>query len=703
MSKGRFIEPVFAEFKDALEKNDLKASRKLKQELSTLIRKNPRLPPFDRAAEMLYQLSNGNEEEAIITARYLADLPDIYQDIVESVIQTLTYYNYSEELIQYIAKVHKAYSQDIATTTNYFFQLFVNQRYNQAQIVAMELYRLRKSMNHALYASAAAYVKAVNEKRDEKQRNLFFTFAVNFAKQSGDKSMDSIRLVVESLLELGKPDESISYLNENKESFDGNEIMFHKLMVKCLEKSQQFKEAANFAQKFIEEICQDSLDDWKLIINHHENPESLIEKYIEKYRGAFLAKIELTKKKMEVSNNDQITSQFYNLILEYSNKYANRGFVLGDLRPYLCDKKLLSHLVTSTDVSIRSFATGKFEGEVSDAKTASIFAEFCMMKFLNDSNKEHLIKAVSILLKHNSQENHAILVRLAGLLDFPLYQIDYINKLRIDNIQFFSLGAMALSDLLRNWELTFLEASTKKIVAFIRSSLPSFSAFIQSGFNRNNFFASFDGPKLKKDIEFNEIGYFFILFDFLLHILNDKNSISEFSFKKIIPIEFLEETYYSKTDESILQLYFEDDSNKLHDLIYPSFHRNVVELNTAMNLIYTLKLNHQRLNTVLPHVEKLGGSWTIISELVKTGKVPENGKNSDFSIIQAMTMAAIAILLKDSHVKNDICEIIENEGNKVSERIKGNPIPEEWKERLDSHLEISKKAANQIIEAIKKP
>lgn len=839
MSKQRFIGPVFLEFRDALKKNDLKSARRLKQELQNLYKKKPKLPPFHRAAEMLYDSKAGKETEAITEARYLAKLPDLYAEIAQSVIDTFENFNYPEELIEYLDDVHKRFKNDRNTTEKLFTHLLLVSRFNQAQVVAMELYRIKKSSQHALYAAAAAFLRArsvddeikkfqqynLNPNEIEnlkKQRQLYYNFAIKLVTQSDDKCMDGIQIIVESFIELEQYDNAIAALNENKENtFSANEIIYYRLMIKCLERKEKSQDEENqiaeLALKVIEEINPDSIDEWWLIVKYHADPNQIIDKYIDKYRGAFLAKIEYELKQILNKNDiENHINRFNQLVLEYSNKYANKPFVFDDLLPYFVSKKenqndlvkpilsiisilsnnstfnspfvsaitdemrnkLIDILKSSNDFTIRSYTNGKVlatEKETQFIKNAlqtkenidnenskilPVYLQYMIRQFNHMHDLNYLYYPISLFFKLNekqgecqqhfsqavlttdslnfefensflNKESMAILVRASGFLGLTRLQRDiFFASLRVDGIQLLSLAPMIVPDLIRNWDLLLLSEYQQRVGEFTRVSLKMIMTLftIIPGFNQKNFFASFDLIQFKKDLEMNEVSYFFILLGFLLNgaiSLNlsedvssifvsheDKSeinvdpgmmAINDFNFKKVAPYqkEFVDR-YYGKYDTTIYPLYFNDD--ELQQSIFPtknlieskssSLSSNLVnmnqllfELNALVNLIFILKTEKEKsiltkssnnnnaqtssdLNDILNFVENnlICKNWNIVSEFAKSGKLESYNDDCELSFLQVLALVAIAAISRKEK-KNEIKEIVEKEGKKVINRL----------------------------------
>lgn len=461
--KGKFVQPVFNEFKQALNNHDLKTARRLRQDVHAIVRKKPILPPYDRAADMLYNLKEGNEIDAIIEARFLAKLPELNSDIVQSVIDTFSDLNYSEELIDYLNLVHSKYPQDIPTIESYFSQLFLHRRYNQCQIVAMELYRLKKSTQNQLYAAVASFMKAKSmeesitkfESSDfnselpsnlKTQRTLYYTMAIKLVTQSGDDCIDGNRLIVESQIALEQFDEALSTLESKLDTvFSKDMITYFRLKMHALYKKFVKTKDESISQiiaetaiKFIETISIDSIDEWRLIVEFHPNPNEIIAKYINKSRGAFLAKIEYSLKQIQLSNgNPEKVNDFIQFVLEYSNKYSNRPFVLDDLLPYLkfeysptisrsaetfslkpviitfsnvvnaeIKRQLFDTLKSTNDFILRSSVCQTFSKEILElhnSKSVTLFMEFMLKQYSNnDNNLNYLIQAISMFFKMNS-------------------------------------------------------------------------------------------------------------------------------------------------------------------------------------------------------------------------------------------------------------------------------------------------------------
>lgn len=827
MSKQRFIGPVFVEFRNALKDNDLKTARRLKQELYNLYIKKPKLPPFHRAAEMLYNSKAGKEIESITEARYLAKLPDLYAEIAQSVIEAYEQFNYPEELIEYLDDVHKRFKNDRNTTEKLFTHLLLNRNFNQAQIIAMELYRLKKSSLYALYAATAAFLRArsiddeimkyvklnINPDQIEslkKQRQLYYNFTIKLISQSEDKCIDGMQLTVESLIELEQYDNAISILNENKETiFSANMITFYRLMIKCLEKkkSENYEaQIADFALKVIEEINADSIDEWRLIVQYHLDPNQIIEKYIDKHRGAFLAKIELELKQILNKNDiDTHINQFYQFILDYSNKYANRSFTFEDLLPYFekqsenqernCQlilsvlsilsssksiflsaiteemrSKLIDTLKNSNDLTTRSYANGTFsvsneesqflktltkDTKIENNKILPIYLEYKIQQYNQTKDLINLYKPISVFFKLNaklpkdekyvsqsiilndqlnfefensvlSKEILAILIRSAGLLGLTQFQRDlFFASLRVDNVQLLSLAPMIIPDFIRNWDLHLLCEYQRRVNGFSRLSLSMIMTLMTTlfGFNQKNFFASFDLIQLKKDLEMNEVSYFFTLLGFLLNggisidVNNDVDKIltknenlnevapidpesfklTEFGFKKVAPYQKdIVNRYYGKYDTTIYPLYFNDE--ELRNSIFPlkksqdltPINDLLFELNLAVNFIFILKqrkdkaavalISHNKkdnldnssgaLDNLLNFTENcndLDGNWKIITEFVKNGKLELYNEQSSLSFIQVLTLVAIAVIYRND-MKGEIIKIVEKEGQKVIDR-----------------------------------
>ena len=192
----------------------------------------------------------------------------------------------------------------------------------------------------------------------------------------------------------------------------------------------------------------------------------------------------------------------------------------------------------------------------------------------------------------------AILVRACGFLGLTRVQRDiFFASLRVDSNQLLSLAPMIVPDLFYNWDLLLLSEYQQRVNEFSRISLKMIMTLFTTilGFNQKNFFASFDLIQLKKDLDMNEVSYFFILLSFLLNgaislnlsedissiyvshedksemIATDPGSfaIVDFNFKKVAPYQKeIVERYYGKYDTSIYPIFFNDD--ELRQSMFPA-------------------------------------------------------------------------------------------------------------------------------------
>ena len=171
------------------------------------------------------------------------------------------------------------------------------------------------------------------KKKEEKGKfkNFFKLFSIEYYYNHIISNTEN-RII--SFKSISDSEEAFDYLNNSDEKID-----FYSGIESCIfQPGQNLKQAninnsnnnRNSASSF--QLLQDAMT---IIGIPKCYPNQIIEKYIDKHRGAFLAKIELELKQILNKNDiDTHINQFYQFVLDYSNKYANRSFTFEDLLPY---------------------------------------------------------------------------------------------------------------------------------------------------------------------------------------------------------------------------------------------------------------------------------------------------------------------------------------------------------------------------------
>jgi hypothetical protein len=323
------------------------------------------------------------------------------------------------------------------------------------------------------------------------------------------------------------------------------------------------------------------------------------------------------------------------LVAEYCEKYANTGFVLGDIRKYLTEDLTLPQI---SDPGVRAFLTNVFDSEVTDPRTAIIFSQFCLVQFA-DTNDFSLIDA-AIDKCEQFRENRSVLVmllRLKGIRGETRDQMAVWEELRLEGILYLSLGSMALPDFLRQADFKALGSISDATHDFVRMAGQNFMRYFQIGINIFNVTQVRDCLKLKHDVAVNLIAYFTFVFRFWFNA----EAVDDLDGEGLQPNEVVR-GYSSRTDRSIIELYFRDP--RLAELMFPDMTNWTLLFNGLAHLFVALKLKQkERIAPLCAEIVELGlgDGWQNVVGFARTKQIAADAPLNPLMLITLKTLARV--------------------------------------------------------------
>jgi hypothetical protein len=448
MSRPDFgsIAVKFEEIQTVLQttKNE-KTAQKLYKELKRQSLRVPDSSQFERAAAMILARFSHDSFSAVQIARKLAPIATD-PSIVREIAGTFQDYLLDSDLLAFHARLHKDFPHEVTFLDAYFINLLATGKYAEAQQLGLTMIRLHKSIPHILYEAFAAFLLA-----EHTGSSLFYQFVPRFIDEANTFGIESIvRLKVKALIKLNRAEEALTFLRSEAISgiFETLNIAARRLEIEVLQVLGNTAEIGIRAVEFLENVESDSLEEWRLALHFYPDIDSLFTKYDDgRHRSVGLMKIEKAIKQGE----DVLPS-----ITADINQNANKSWTFSDIKNYLNDN-ICVDLITSEDIAVRTFAKNVFDDEIVNPRTATIAAQFALLKYIETHDREILANAVAAIIGFDSPSVKVMLLRLTGLLGDTIKQFEIWQDLRLEAISWLSCGVLVIPDLLRERDLFHLK------------------------------------------------------------------------------------------------------------------------------------------------------------------------------------------------------------------------------------------------------
>ncbi|EAY09815.1 hypothetical protein TVAG_138090 [Trichomonas vaginalis G3] len=592
---------LFSEFQNLSKTNHTSKIAKKLKEIEAVHGLPAEAPPVVDCTHMIMARVNNDRDKEIEFARKLIATKNMEYTIITELLATLTAYNlYSdiEELYKILAFAMKNKAE---LFRNLMGLEFMNKNYKEAQTSAMSIVRLENTDANIGTAAFAYYILGKQENNP-----VFFKFGLAFIEKVKNLSQGVIQLKINLLDANSKYQEIIDYVNQEnvKELFKPNDLVLRRAEMEAYRKLNKLEEVANCAARFLAEYNDDSIDEWRLVVQYHADPKSLIEKYKNGIkRGPYLAEIDLALK-----NGEDIAP----LLLQYSDRFLKKNCVFGDLKKYFT-KEICSKIQNISDPACSAFVTGKLNFESSEGRLAAIAGEFYLSKYLETKDVEQFKLAVNEARKFpDHPDSQFLFIRLCGIAKMVSAESAAWEHLRLEGIQYFSLSSTIVTDAINNFNVDVLKEFCNHGAFYYSKSIPNFSSAIDKACQHLNYFNVESMINFCQQIFSHSMHYLFCSLDAIFNVIDGKYFNYELDNLQILSkIEL-----FNKTDRTVLPIYF--DNENLKNAMYPEIIEKVHNFGAVARTLLSLFL--EKSDTSLEEIK--APEWKPFVEYIKSeGKV----------------------------------------------------------------------------------
>lgn len=546
------LRPYIRRFEDIREfcrNNNIKEAKKIIAEMEKK-KKKPNNLPFLELYKGAFALGMKNVEEAIDYCQKIEQEKPNDTAFLLAFISLYRSTGLEEECIPLYKRLVALNPNKAEVITQAIICMLICAHYVEAQETAMQLVRVSGNEANYILCATCCYLRGLHEKPQ------FFAFAANFFKKAQLKQYDAIYMYIDSLIKTNKAQEALSYVqSENVQkllSYDKMGLL--RLEMDCHKALNQNEEVAKLAEKLLRTVNAESIDEWRLVVAHHPNPQQVIQDLSKgKRRGPKIAEIDLALKQQKDASE---------LIVEYANSRPGVGYLFGDLRKYVNDGNR-AKLTAINDQGLHEYITGEFIGDVTNSRTAVIKAESLLKKYLS-GDKNALKEAASVCaMFEEAPECRLMLIRIAAILGATNYLGDNQVKLKLEAIQYLSLGHVYIEGLVKMTDIDEITRIANATESFCFNSITGFNQFFQKGIDDGHYMPLYQAAGLRHEIMNHRMRYINKAILLWCEILQN-NNISESKYSLLKTAEEVEKLI-NKTDETALPLY----ADGVHDLIYP--------------------------------------------------------------------------------------------------------------------------------------
>lgn len=604
------------------DKNFKNAERVIRDFAKSKIPKNA--PPFLQLYKATVAQGKGDFDEAIALCREIEDTKPNNIHFLSSYIQSFRSLGCEEECVPILKRMYAQLPKNTEVVTQLLILYWIVGMHKEAQEISMVLNRLQPSIRSQLIVAAACYFRALQE-----NNNAFYQFAIRFIDLSKTLTIDTISMKFDSLLKIGKAEDALAYIREQAivDAIAYDQIALRRMEMEALKALGRNTELADCAYRFLKEINSDSLDEWRIIVEYHENAEAVIKELSDsRNRGPQLARIELAQKQ----GKDAMP-----LLISYCERYFGKGYLFSDIRPYLkADNRAKFEVVK--DSAVHLWATGDYIGDAGNSREAAIKAQFLITKYLNDGDRAHLAEAANDCARFSDAPDcRLMLIKLAGMLGATAYAAEMRATLKLEAIQFLSLGCLYLPEMSAVLDTESLDGVCKLTADFCTRSISGYQSYINAGIRGNHFLVIDQASKLRTSVVNHVAWYFARVYSIFSDFLAGK-AVSESRLSMLVGAEEVAKMC-TRTDDSAMPIYVSDE--RVHDVLYPELVKLTTAISAATRVINCI--NHKQDSEAdLKDVPELG-QWPLFVKFVRSG-FTEVGDVTEPFVAAAMAIAANA-------------------------------------------------------------
>lgn len=660
------LRPYIRRFEDIREyckNNNIKEAKKIIAEQEKK-KTQPNNLPFVELYKGAFALGQKNVEEALAYCEKIEEKKPNDALFLESFIKLYRSTGAEEECVPIYKRLVALCQKNVEALTQAIICMLISGYFNDAQETSMQLTRLAQVETSFLICATCCYFRALHEKPQ------FYAFAAKFFEKAQPKQYDAIYMYVESMIKSNQAEKALAYV----QSADVQKILSYdkmgliRLEISCLQALGKTEEIGKLAEKFLRTINAESIDEWRLVVEHHPNALQVIQDLNKgKRRGPKLAEIDY-----QIKNGSDASD----LIIDYANSRQNVGYLFGDLRKYVNDQNR-QKLSAINDQALHEYITGEFIGEVTNSRSAVIKAEHLLKEYSKTNDRKYLVEAGSTCaLFDEAPECRLMLIRLATFFGATSFIGENQTKLKLEAIQFLSLGHVFAEGIINQLDIDEMKRISNLTEQFCFNSITGFNQFYQRCIDDRHFITLLQATNIRKEIMQHRIRYLYKVVDLWTSILeNEKPEIVKNKMRVLTQTKSIEELV-NKTDETALPLYTD-----VQKLIYP----DTLDLVKGVSLLTQIILAENA-------DEKLVNDITVLykdfADFVKEGKVSE--ESSLFSLASMMMFAK-------KHQKNvdQIIAVVDKYNERKLKEIDELPSPfnktvEEQKKRLEKAINTIK-------------
>lgn len=552
--------------------------------------------PFYDFFDAVIQFYSGNIIDAKKKCNSILDKKlDEDQDILSSFVQfyakNMNCYGETAELLYALFEKNPKLVKSEELSCLYLNCRLIMQEFAKAQAFATKSYLANKTQKNLQMCVFCCYMQALSE-----NSKLHYKLTSGYIGKLTSLSLDFIDINFHSLINVATNDEELKKALDfitsdsvtNTLSYD--KLSLYRFQIEIYTKLHDFRNVSLTAEKILREVHNDSIDEWRLIVNHSMNPQDLINEFKSSYpllRGPLLAEIELA-----IKNSGDVSK----LIAEYCKRYENKPYLFGDVSQYseYVDKSEYQNI---NDKAVHLLLTGEVIGEVTSSREASIFSQYY---YLNEKDSK---KAINICKDFASNPDvEFMLIRLSGIIGLTNYQARLVGELRIDAILLLSLGNIFICDLLKNIAFTKLASLATTTIEFVNKSNLEMLNMIDMAVLSDHYLVINQGIKMKNDIN-DHINLYFSQLFIIFYTLLQKGSIPQIELKSNDEIEKL----LNRIDYSVLPCYI--NSDECREFLYPSVIEVTKGINSVIHACFSIidgKEPNTRMFEGLSEWEKIG-------------------------------------------------------------------------------------------------
>ena len=661
----------FKEFKEFVGNNPQRAEKKIKEVQK--MRQTPENMPFINAMHLICARAKNDIDEQILYSRRLVDnCRDKLINNYEIILEPITTFQRLID-IEDLSKIYESLQGEETSKQALALKLIIPD-YKAAQSISMDIVRSNHTPENLGIAAVCASLLA----KDQGQA-MFHKFCLGFLDKLEQHSRWTAELKAETMIETGNAQGALDFLlrDDIKSLFVGNDLNLRRLIIRIYDKLGNNDELIKCAIQFLEEYNADSLDEWKIIVQHSPNANEIINKYKDgKRRGPLLAEIDYAIQKGEDPSS---------LLLQYSDLYKEKNNVFGDIKKYLSIPEVKEKLTGISDIASRVFCTSdisflptidelkadnqKFNDAHQDendkecektekilcgcvnGRVAAIIGEYYIYQYLHsdlpiDQKLQILQKAFdAVLLFPEHQDCQFLYIKLLGLVNATANQRKAWDHLRLEAIQLYSIGAVICYDFIRCFNLVKLQMMV----------LESNNWYLQSVFSfQPSFVKTFEQSQLKqvesmanfvRQIRTHIMRKFYLCINSYITFL--KKTVNKFNEEQLLYFE--NHHIFDQNDKTTLPLYIDD--KLLEETLYPSLTDFTNALYYALQILYKIHYNEKDLIPAL--IEKLKQTnikWNYLIQYIDSEytTIPTSSDNVDI-----FQLSLIVLFSKTSNKYNE--------------------------------------------------